>query len=553
MRIDRELLLKIGLKNAFLHSGKASVKAIVNKVIGSSPELRDHIKEVAAAAKEIASEIEHMSESEIRLRLLQLDPDSLTKEKAHQKRELPDLEVLSEKVVMRLAPSPSGPLHIGHSRMAILNDEYVKRYGGELILRIEDTNPRNIDPIAYSQIPEDLRWLNVNVTSTIIQSERMDIYYREAEKLLSNGHAYICSCSPEVFRKLKLSSQACPHRDTSVSRNLESFKNILKDRNFARDKTLVIKTDLKHPNPSVRDWIAFRFVDYPHPRTGSRYWFYPTMNFSVAIDDHLLGLTHVMRGKDHLNNTEKQRYIYRYNKWKEPKYYHFGLVSIPDTILHASEMRDGIRSGRFSGWDDVRLGTLMAMKKRGYLPETFRRYWVESGLRESDAEFSWEIFDSINRELIDRSALRFSFVRDPFPITFDVPYNVESESPYHPEVPSLGFRRYSFYGRTKIYLSKEDFLDISLRESVRLKDFCNLKIEGHSFIMEKENKPRKGIKIINWVPENARDYEVQFPDGNIVKGKIEPLAEGYDGVSQFERFGYVRMYKNASVGYFLHK
>lgn len=553
MNLDRERIYEMVVRNAYLHDGQAELKAVLNKVMGAFPEARSNSREAVSFIRGIIEEVNSLSPEDLNNVVKNSFPDLLMREKKVQEHRLPDLREVHGSVVMRVAPSPSGPLHIGHSRMAILNDEFVKRYGGELILRIEDTNAKNIDPGAYEMIPEDLKWLGVNVTNTVIQSDRMQIYYDSAFSLIDRGFMYVCSCSPEEFRQSKLKSEACEHRDFSPDLNHEEFSKILQSGEYATGKSLVMKTDLRHPNPSVRDWVAFRKVDEEHPRQGRKYWFFPTMNFSVAVDDHMLGLTHVMRGKDHLNNTEKQRYVFDYNSWKKPQYYHFGLVNIPDTVLHATEMKEGINSGKYSGWDDSRLGTLRALKKRGYLPETFRKYWIDSGMKEIDAEFSWDIFNSINRELVDPLASRLFFVPGPVNIELELPEKITARIPRHPENSDLGFRQYSLHGKCTIAVPGKDLDEIRENTEFRLKDLCNLTGTGKGFEYSGNDHTRKGMKIIQWVPPGSSEFEVEMPDGSVIKGLLEPEGREYSGVSQFERFGYVNMHRGQKRGYFLHR
>ncbi len=416
---DREQIRLHALKNAYQHGGKADPKAVLSKVLAESPDLRKSAKDLLPVVNEVVEEVNSLGAAEIEEILRKEHPEALIAEKKEQRHGLPDLPGVTGKVVMRMAPSPSGPpLHVGHSRMAILNDEYVRKYGGELILRIEDTNPKNIDPSAYQQIPRDLAWLGVQFTSVVVQSDRMELYYDEARRLIRNGGMYVCSCGVQEFKeKRQKGGIACPpHRSLSARENEERFQEML-DGGFREGEAVaVVKTDLAHPNPSVRDWIAFRIIEREHPRQGRKYRVYPMMNFSVAVDDHHLGLTHVIRGgKDHLNNTEKQKYIFRYNDWPLPVYFHYGLIHIPNTVLKTSTIKKGIADGSYSGWDDVRLGTILALRKRGgYVPATFRRYWIESGLRESDAEFSWDIFNAMNKDSIDAATPRGGFfVPDP--------------------------------------------------------------------------------------------------------------------------------------------
>ncbi len=540
---------RIALINAYQHDGKADVKSVMGKVMAEIADLRRDPKAAKDLVTRIVDEVNAMSPAEIKEIVESRYSSSIKKEKKPEDHRLPDLEGVDGPVVMRMAPSPSGPLHVGHTRMAILNDEYVKRYGGELILRIEDTNPKNIDPEAYHMIPEDLQWLGVNVTKTVIQSDRFDLYYEEAKKLIMNGHMYICTCPREEFKKKKLESIPCKDRDNPPEKNMDLFEKMLDGTINEGEAVAVVKTDLNHPNPSVRDWIAFRIINAVHPRVGDRYRVYPMMSFSVAIDDHYLGLTHVLRGKDQLTNTDKQRYIFEYNGWKRPYYYHYGMIKFPGLKLKTSLMKKGILSGQYDGWSDVRLGTVRAFARRGYQPETFRRYWINSGLREIDAIFSIEIFDSINREIVDPKSYRFSFVKNPVKVVIDNMPRIKSKLPLHPTHPEYGFREYEVEGA--VYLSESDLTKMDEGERIRLKDLCYIRKKGDRISYDGLDMTEK-TKIINWCPDGSRDFSVLRPDGSIDRGLIEPMSAGYRGIAQLERYGYVNIADSDSVAYFTH-
>ena len=549
--LDDEIRKQV-IRNAYQHGGRADPGSVIGKIMGLFPEVRSDPKGLARKVAEVASEVNSMSQHSLEEVVRNEFPEFMVREKRVQEHRLPDLEDVSGNVVMRMAPSPSGPLHLGHSRMAILNDEYVKRYGGRLILRIEDTNPDNIDPFAYTQIPRDLEWLGVDVSEVVIQSDRFDLYYDEARKLIKNGKAYVCHCKQQDFRDLKLKGIECPHRSNTIETNSSEFEEMILGSLRPGSATLVVKTDLNHPNPSIRDWIAFRVVDANHPRTGKKYHAYPMMNFSVAVDDHYLGLTHVIRGKDHLNNTEKQKYVFQYNKWKIPVYYHYGLITIPETILKTSIIKKGIAEGKYSGWDDIRLGTLLALKRRGYSPAVIRRYWIESGLREIDADFSWEIFNAMNKEIIDSGAMRFWFVRDPVKVTVKSPLPLQSRAPYHPGRTELGHRKYDLGTEFSIFVQKEDWDKFSDGDVLRLKDLCVVvKSVNVGNFDDREVTKDHPLKIIHWCPQDSERFSVYKPDGTVDNGLLEPLALDYNGIAQFERYGYVN--KTADVAFFLYR
>ncbi|MCK4265739.1 MAG: glutamate--tRNA ligase, partial [Thermoplasmata archaeon] len=203
---------KFALQNALEYEGKASVKAVMSRVMGTAPEYRQRTGEVSEVVKSVVNDVNALSTGAQRSELAELAPELLEKKVTEKKQELSPLKNAEGGVVMRLAPNPSGPLHIGHTRMAILNDEYVRRYGGRLIVRMEDTNPPTVLPEAYDMIIEDLNWLGVECHEVVNQSSRFDMYYEHARKLLELGKAYMCGCESEIWRKMKDSSRPCPHR-----------------------------------------------------------------------------------------------------------------------------------------------------------------------------------------------------------------------------------------------------------------------------------------------------------------------------------------------------
>lgn len=537
------LTKKLALQNAVFFKGKANPKSIVGKVLGECPEWRSKVPELNEIVNSIVEEVNVMSLDDQKKALEELDPSMLIKEKKERTYELPDLKNVSGKVVMRIAPGPSGPLHIGHTRVSILNDEYVKRYGGKLICRFEDTNPEKIDPDAYRMIPEDLEWMGVKVTDTYIQSERFEIYYEHTKKLIEQGNAYVCTCDAEDWRQKKEKKQACPCRGLPVNEQLERYEKFLGGEYPEGKAIVVVKTAIDHPNPAVRDFVALRLVDHPHPRTGTKYIAYPMMNLSVAIDDHLMGMTHVIRGKDHLNNTFRQEYIFGYFGWKKPEYYHYGLVNIPDTVLKTSLIKESIKNGEYSGWDDVRTGTVRALRRRGIKPEAIRRYWVESGIKPIDIQFSWDNLFAMNRDAIDADTNRYFFVSDPVRYEIESDVKITGMAPLHPDHPERGNREYELKGKNAVFISADDSDLFRNAGKVRLKDLCNVdygtpvKFSGTDVSILK-----KGFKAIQWVSEDSCKAKLLMPDGTVLEGLVENLAlDEKNEMVQFERVGFARI------------
>jgi len=577
-----KLIRRFALQNAVEFNGRASPGAVMGKVLSARKELRSRAKELGPLVARVVGEVNALSPEEQEAAFDEFreearkEKERKAEARKEEKKHLPPLAKAESGVVMRFAPSPSGPLHIGHTRACILNDEYVKRYGGKFVLRLEDTNPKNIEFSAYEMIPGDLDWLGVSYHELVIQSDRMDIYYEHARRLLEMGHAYVCDCDVESWRTRKLEKKACPHRDTPPGENLERWERMLDGGYDEGEASFVVKTDLQDPNPALRDFVGARIVEGSHPRTGDDHRVYPLYNFSVAIDDHLMGISHVLRGKDHLNNTYRQKYIYDYFGWGQPEFYHYGWVSIPDVELKTSNIKKKILEREFSGWGDVRLGTLRALKQRGIMPEALRSYWKEVGMNPIDITFSWETLFAYNKHLVDPVTNRYFFTADPKPLAIRVDHELEAEAPLHPSHPERGMRhmilkREEVAGGScvVVHIDGEDFQGIRERFTkdgdvkLRLKDLCNITLDDAgkdgmkaTFIGNELSIIRTGVQIIHWTPPASLDCTVYKPDGEVSRGLVEPsiLKEKKDMV-QFERFGFVRIEKEGESirAFFTHR
>ena len=547
MTTDIEHLLFIyALQNAVKHDSAPKSGAVIGAVLGNHPELRSRVREVGPLAGRVVAEVAVMAGPERRRLLEELAPELLSElsQPRDRSRDLPALEGVEGGVVMRFAPNPSGPLHLGHARAAILNDYYVRRYGGRYVLRIEDTDPRRVDPAAYEMVREDIEWLGLGITDVVYQSDRLEIYYDWCQKLIELGGAYVCVCDAEWFRSLKLEKQACPCRDQTVDENLELWQRMLDGEFYEGHATVRVRTDLTHPDPAMRDYSAMRIVNTPaHPRALDATVF-PLMNFSVAIDDHLLGITHVIRGKDHIANTGRQRYIFNYFRWKPPIYYHYGRMGISGVVLSTSSMREGIRSGVYTGWDDLHLGTLRAIARRGIQPEAVREAVVDIGMGETDIPFSWENLYAQNKEIIDPKANRYFFVPDPIEVVVEGAPVHEARALLHPGDLARGVRTLITDGRVLLPEA-----DIEGRGMVRLKDLYNVRITWDGGIPHLsyagealEDARRERAPIIQWLPANAKiPCTLHTQDGD-VEGFCEPLVAGEVGsVVQFERVGFARI------------
>jgi len=562
----KDIILKHALKNAIEFGGRANPNAVLGRVLSEKPELKKNIKGLKKDIEITIKGIKKLNTKEQKEKLKQIAPELLKekKEKKKDKLEVPKAE--KGKVVTRFAPSPSGPMHIGHSYVLDLNSEIARKYNGKLILRIEDTNPENIYPRSYEMLPEEARWLTKgNISEVVVQSERLGVYYDYAEKLVRMGKAYVCTCNPDQWRKMKAKGESCDCRGLKVEEQQTRYAKMFSE--YAEgEAVLKLKTDIKDPNPALRDFSIMRVNEHRHPKTqtGQRVW--PLMNFSVAIDDALLGVTHSVRAKDHMDNGKKQRIIHKYLALRTPTDVYVGRINFSDLKISASQTRVAVERKEYTGWDDPRLPFLAALRRRGYQPDAFIKYAMDVGITQTDKTVSSEEFfkaiNNYNREAIESTANRFFFIQNKKKIKIKGALPKESRVPLHPDFPKRGYRK--FEAKNDFLITAADFSRLGSNKIHRLMDCLNFVKKGkgfefHSYGYEEfKNAANRGV-IIHWLPaeEKKVNVEIVMNDSSKLSGpgehKLNDLAEG--DIIQFERFGFCRLdrkLKNKLVFMFTH-
>jgi len=573
----KETIRKIALLNAFRHEGKAQMQSVLGKLLADQPQLKTKIKEVALFVKEVVEEVNKLSLEEQRRLIEKSWPEALVKEKVEEERVLPPLPNVKKykRVVTRFSPNPDCVLHLGSARAIVLCYEYAKRYDGLFYLRFEDTDPRLKKSALqfYDSIREDLTWLGCTWDAEFIQSDRIPIYYEHAEKLLQNGDAYVCTCQPKEFRKKVLARKPCPCRDLSPNENVVRWKHMLDETYKEGEAVVRVKTDLTHPNPAVRDWPALRIIDtkkYPHPRVGSKHRVWPLYNFACGVDDHLIGVTHIIRGKEHLTNQTRQEYMYKHFGWEYPEAIHYGRLKITGASLSKSKIVEGIQSGFYKSWDDPRLATFVALKRRGITPEAIRSLIIDVGPKTSDVTLSWENLYAYNRKIIDPIANRCFFVHNPIELTVrEIPRPFVARLPLHPDRPEKGFRSFKIEpkeNKASLLISSNDINLIKAQNRIRLMGLFNFQVEkiGKHLIEavfhsgSHEEAKRLGAPLIHWILIGTGvPCKVVMPDASVAEGMAEDSCKSLrpDDIIQFERFGFVRVdtLNKKLVVYFAHR
>ncbi len=478
---------KFAAHNASQHDGKAQPGSVIGKILAEYPELKPRVKEVIPLINKTIGEVNSWTQEQQQAYVEENNPELLEKKKiVEAEKVLPPLENVDKWPIIktRFAPNPDGALHLGSAEPIIFCDEYSKMYDGHFILRYEDTSAEVKPPILemYGKILEDLEWLGVKVNETFIQSDRIEIYYKYAEKVIAEGNAYVCVCEVAAFRELYMAKQACPCRELPPEEQLRRWNMMLDGTYEKGDAVVRIKTDLQDPNPAVRDWPALRISTAVHPRQGTKYRVWPLYNFSCGLDDHLMGVSHVIRGKEHDVNTTRQRWLQKHLGWQYPEVINVGRLGLEVGILSKSKMRVGIEDGTYNGWDDPRLGSLMALRKRGIQPETIRATMLHMGPKPVNVSISWDRFASENRKIIEPTSNRYSFIRDPVKLVIKgIEEEIKVRLPVHPDYPERGTRDYDLApvdGVVELWMAKNDSEKLREGGLVRLMGVANILVTG---------------------------------------------------------------------------
>lgn len=560
---DLELeIRKIVLDNAIKYDGKPDVKSVMGALLGSNAELRSRAGEIKGIVERSVSAVAKMSLSDQISELKRIAPELLVEQvrvEVSEEKELPELPNVDKwsKVVMRLAPFPSGPLHVGNARMVILNDYYVKKYSGELILVFDDTigsSEKIVEPDAFDLIPASLDYLGVEYHKTVYKSDRLDIFYKYAVDLIKRGDAYVCDCDAEVWRTMhKVKGIPCACQGLAVQENLARWEMMLDGTYPERAAAVRLKTGMTNPDPAMRDHVILRISETEHPRVGSRYRVWPLLEYSWGIDDHELGVSHIIRGKDLVKEGKIEQFIWNLYDWPQPELMYYGRLKFQDATLSKSKSSKEVRDGTYNGWHDPRTWSLQSLEKRGIHPDALRKVMLDLGLSIVDISISMKSIYAENRKIRDADAPRAFFVEDPEWVTIHRNTLDYAKVPVHPDFPKRGFRKIPLHtidGTVEVGLQKSDLKSLKKGGLFRLKDFANFtigKTKPISLNLESydvEDVRAVGGPIIHWIPkEGSIPVEITLINGSIVQGLAEPsLTElAKDTFLQFERVGFVKI------------
>ncbi len=370
-----------------------------------------------------------------------------------------------QKVITRFPPEPNGYLHIGHAKSIILNSGLAKKYGGEFNLRFDDTNPTKEKTEFVESIIEDVKWVGGNFEDRLFYaSDYFDEMYECAIKLIKKGKAYVCDLSPDEIRSyrgtLTEPGKNSPYRDRSIEENYNLFVQMKEGKFADGSKVLRAKIDMSSPNINMRDPIIYRIARMTHHNTGDKWCLYPMYDYAHPIEDAIEGITHSICTLEFEDHRPLYDWVVRELEYvNPPKQIEFAKMYLQNVITGKRYIKRLVEEGIVDGWDDPRLVTIAAIRRRGFTPESIRMFMELSGVSKANSTSDYAMLEYCIREDLKLKKSRMMAVLDPIKLVItnypegqveylDVANNQENEE--------LGYRKVPF-GR-ELYIDREDFM-----------------------------------------------------------------------------------------------
>lgn len=440
------------------------------------------------------------------------------------------------KVHTRFPPEPNGYLHIGSAKAICINTEVARRYGGLFNLRYDDTNPAKEHMEFVRSIREDLDWLGATPTGGVYYgSDYFGKCYEFAVQLIKQGDAYVCDLSKDDLAEYKGTDRAeaskeSPYRNRSVEENLDLFERMKNGEFPDGAKTLRAKIDPSSSNTYLRDPVIYRIRHVTHHRQGDAWCIYPMYDFAHPIQDALEGITYSLCSSEFKNHRPLYEWVVDHIGFeRKPKQREFGRMNVTYTVMSKRYLRELVETGRVDGWDDPRLPTLCALRRRGYTPDAIFAFVRSAGINKADALVDIRQLESCVRDDLNEKALRRVCVAHPIRVVLDN-YPTDREEtvtlPNHPQKLELGTREVPF--TRELYIDADDFAEVPPPKFFRLKPDGEVRLMGAYIIKcgEIEKNEDGSVKCIH----ATADLESGFgnpSDGRKVKGTIHWLSCRY--------------------------
>lgn len=532
------------LKNA-LEFGKADAGRILPKLFQHGLQKED-IKKVMPLIQKAVKEVNALSHEE---RCAQFEKlKSLVKEREEKEKTLPELSNVEKGVVTRLPPEPSKYLHLGHALSFLINAEYAKKYGGKCLLRFEDANPEKVSQEYVDAILEDIRdYLQIELAGTRYVSDDMPHFYEAAEKLITQGAAFMCFCTREQMQTLRHEGKECACRKQSIVENERFWKEFLAEKYAEGKAVLRFKGDMQSANQVMRDPALFRIVKAKHFRQRVKYKVWPLYDLYNPIEDALMGVTHVLRTAEFDARVELHERLRELLQLPKLAIVQYGRFTVIGAETKGREIRERIAAGEYSGWDDPRLVTLRALKRRGIEREVLLELIQHLGLAKKQVTIDFAMIAALSRKLLDIRVNRYYFVPNPAAIEIDgVPQLKEVKIKMHPAREET---RTVKVGKD-IAIPYVDVQQFQGKE-IRLMNLCNVQLNKQGTTSRCAGTENKHIPKVQWVSvKHALQVKVRMDTGEWREGLGEAALKKLNigDMVQFERFGFVRLDKKPKKG-----
>ena len=474
----RKMARKYALKNA-IDYGKAKESVVVNKILSIEPGLKTNIKKLYKIAGEVCGEVNSLSKEELEKEYSQYAEEfkNIDLEKA-EKSSKPNFNIDGAErgeMITRFAPEPSGYMHLGHAKPVVLSNELKKLYDGKIYLYFDDTNPEKEKQEYVDSFKEDLSWLRITFDKEYYASDNIDLMYEYSFKLIDSGNAYICECSAEEIKKDRFDGKACKHRERDLTENRMMFQKMI-DGGFDEGEVLLrLKGEMNSNNTSMRDPSLVRVKKSSHYRQGQKYSAWPNYDLNTPIMDSVNGVTDIIRSKEYELRDELYYRILDLLNLRKPRIHEIGRFKIANNLTSKRKINALIKEGHVSGYDDLRLVTMIALKKRGILPEAITSLMLKFGISKTESITKVESLLAENRKLIEPNAKRLFMVKDP--VRLLVQKMVEKRDVslrLHPH-SDQGFRKYSL--SDEFLISASDASTMKVGSRIRLKDAITIEIK----------------------------------------------------------------------------
>ena len=385
----------------------------------------------------------------------------------------------------RFPPEPNGYLHIGHAKALCIDFGIAQKYGGKCNLRFDDTNPTKEEAAFVEGIQADIEWLGYKWDELHFASDFFGKLYEIACDMIRRGVAYVDDQTPEEMRvnrgTLTRPGVNSPYRDRSVEENLDLFERMKNGEFEEGSRVLRAKIDMAAPNVLLRDPTMYRINRHAHHRTGTQWCIYPMYDFQHPVQDAIEGVTHSLCSLEYEIHRPLYDWFVREAKVTDqpPRQIEFARLNIERTVMSKRYLRRLVEEKVVSGWDDPRMPTLVAMRRRGYPAAAIHDFMSRVGVAKSDSEVEGNLLDHCVREALSDAAPRAMAVVDPLKVTLvnwpeDQLDALEVEN--HPDHPEMGTRTVTF-GR-ELYIEKEDFMEEPIKKFFRLAPGREVRLKG---------------------------------------------------------------------------